>query len=569
VRVRAGIWLIGALFALAFAGTASAMTPSITEFSTGLKSTDNPFAITPGPDGNLWFTDSGTGRAIGRVSTAGSITKFSSGLPMGSSPRFIAAGPDGNLWFTDAGSSPAIGQIDTSGHVAEFADNLNPGSSPDAITAGPDASVWFTDRGATPAIGRVDGAGKIHEFALGPGSSPAGIAAGPDGNLWFTDQGSTRAIGRMDTAGHVHEFSAGLRPGSMPALIAAGPDGNLWFTDRGTTSAIGRVTPAGNITEFTTGLNLGSSPNGITAGPDGALWFTDQGTPRAIGRVDTSGGILEFGTGLAAGSMPAGIGAGPDGNVWFTDLSNTTPAVGSITTPPTATTVSASATGSTTAAVLGLVDGHAQPSTFHVEYGIPGGSLASTAGHNFGVTRGPTHVTAALGRLRPNTTYQARVVVANPTDTATGSLLLFTTGPPADRITRMRLQPKVMVPASRGGTVRPARAPGALVSYTGTQPASTTFTVEHAVQGRRQGRNCVRRNRGNRSAKPCTLLVKVGSFRHKDPVGRVRFRFTGRIRHHPLAPGNYRLDAEPRSAGGIGRTVHKNFSVKAARKKRG
>jgi hypothetical protein len=178
-------------------------------------------------------------------------------------------------------------------------------------------------------------------------------------------------------------------------------------------------------------------------------------------------------------------------------------------------------------------------------------------------------VTAALGRLRPNTTYQARVLATNSTDTATGRLLFFTTGPPVDRITRMRLRPKAMVPASRGGTVRAARAAGALVSYTGTQPATTTFTVEHAVQGRRHGPNCVRRNRRNRSAKPCTLLVKVGSFKHKDPAGRVRFRFTGRIRHHALAPGSYRLDAEPRSAGGIGRTVHKNFSVKAARKNRG
>ena len=62
--------------------------------------------------------------------------------------------------------------------------------------------------------------------------------------------------------------------------------------------------------------------------------------------------------------------------------------------------------------------------------------------------------------------------------------------------------------------------------------------------------------------------MKLGSFKHKDAAGRVRFRFTARIRHHALAPGNYRLGAEPHSAGGIGRVVHKNFSVRAAQQKK-
>jgi len=564
------ICLIGALALLAFAAPASAFTPTISEFTSGLTTADNPFDVAPGPDGNLWFTDAGAAHAIGRITTAGTITKFTVGLPSGSSPLFITAGPDGNLWFTDAGATPAIGRIGTGGHMDEFTSHLNAGSSPNAITAGPDGNLWFTDQGTTPAIGHIDPAGNIHEFDLTAGASPAGIAAGPDGDLWFANAGATPSIDRMTTSGVVVDhFSTGLRPGSAPAQITPGPDGNLWFTDRGTTPAIGRMSTAGNITEFSSGLNLGSSPRDITAGADGALWFADQGTAGAIGRVSTTGDILDFGTGLNSGSKPSGIAAGPDGNVWFTDVSNTKPAVGRVTTPPSATTVSASATGSASAAVLGLVNGHAQPTTAHVEYGVLGGNLAATSGQNLGTTIGPTHMSVALGKLRPNTTYQARVVAINPTDTGTGALMLFTTGPPADRITRFRLRPKVMVAASSGGTVRGARAPGALVSYTGSQPATTTFTVEHAVQGRLRGRNCVPRNRRNRGARPCTLLVKVGSFKHKDPAGRVRFRFTGRLGHRTLRPGNYRLDAEPHSAGGVGRTVQKNFSVKAAPRKRG
>jgi hypothetical protein len=215
------------------------------------------------------------------------------------------------------------------------------------------------------------------------------------------------------------------------------------------------------------------------------------------------------------------------------------------------------------------VDGHAQTTNFRVEYSVPGGSLASTGGRNLN-THGPTHVTIALSRLRPNTTYVARFVATNPTDTTDGDFVTFTTGPPADRIIGMTLRPKTMVASSSGGPIKSARAArstGALVSYTGTQPATTTFTIERSVVGRRQGRNCVRRNRHNRFHRTCTLLVKVGSFRHRDQPGRVRFRFTARLHGRKLSPGAYRLDAEPHSTGGIGRTVRKSFNVKLPARK--
>ena len=39
-----------------------------------------PWGITPGPDGNLWFTENGAGK-IGRITTGGVITEFSLGSP--------------------------------------------------------------------------------------------------------------------------------------------------------------------------------------------------------------------------------------------------------------------------------------------------------------------------------------------------------------------------------------------------------------------------------------------------------------------------------------------------------
>jgi streptogramin lyase len=68
---------------------------SVTEFPIPTANS-TPFSITAGPDGNIWFTETG-GNKIGRISLAGTITEFSApGAPGG-----ITAGPDGALWFTE------------------------------------------------------------------------------------------------------------------------------------------------------------------------------------------------------------------------------------------------------------------------------------------------------------------------------------------------------------------------------------------------------------------------------------------------------------------------------------
>ena len=54
------------------------------------------------------------------------ISEFSSGLNAGSMPLGIAAGPDGNVWFTDNGTTKAIGVINPATHViSEFSAGLN------------------------------------------------------------------------------------------------------------------------------------------------------------------------------------------------------------------------------------------------------------------------------------------------------------------------------------------------------------------------------------------------------------------------------------------------------------
>jgi streptogramin lyase len=298
------------------AGPSSAAAVEITEF----KNTLNPaFAgIAGGPEGNLWFTGSGS---IGRITPAGVINKFTEGLGHESLPFDIVEASDDTLWFTDRVG--AIGRVSALGVSTEFKVGLNAGSLPEEIVRGADGSVWFVDGGAMAAIGRATPDGTIEEFSensveqhLNTGSKPTDIAAGPDGSIWFTDDGTTPAIGHVKPDGTIEEISNGLNGGGKPGDISAGSDGNIWFSDDGTTPAIGHVEPDGTIEEISNGLNGGSKPGALTSGPDGNMWFTDRGSTEAIGQITPSGAIAEFDAGLNSTNPPDDITAAADGNLW-------------------------------------------------------------------------------------------------------------------------------------------------------------------------------------------------------------------------------------------------------------
>jgi virginiamycin B lyase len=296
---RAMLALSFALASLLLA--APAATATITEFP--LPAGSAPGAITAGPDGALWFTESpGPGvrnARIGRITTAGTVTEFP--IPTANAfPSDITRGPDGALWFTE-GSVRRIGRVTTGGSGTEFAVS---GATGDlrGITAGPDGALWFT---ATEQVGRITTSGSVTLFSLSGGDARDAITAGPDGALWFTEQNANR-IGRITTSGTITSFPVPT-PESEPLGIVAGPDGALWFTEPNARK-IGRITTGGAITEFP--IRTQSYASQITAGPDGALWFGGG----KVGRITTSGMITDF-------LVPSAedIAAGPDGALWFTE----------------------------------------------------------------------------------------------------------------------------------------------------------------------------------------------------------------------------------------------------------
>ncbi len=269
-----------------------------------------PYAITAGPDGNLWFTEHAA-KNVARITPSGAITEFSvaAGLPTG-----ITLGPDGNLWF--AGGTE-IGRVTPTGGITGFPVPLSHLSSGATyIASGPDGNMWFTYQAfAAGSIDRMTLGGIITPYTTGPSFSnvPEGIAAGPDGNIWFTEF-DNNAIGRITPSGSITEFSLPTA-NSEPTGIVAGSDGNLWFTESAG-NKVGRITPSGSITEFPI-PTAASQPTSIAAGGDGNLWFTENAGEK-IGKITPAGIISEFSVPPSSG--PYGIAAGPDGNLWFTEI---------------------------------------------------------------------------------------------------------------------------------------------------------------------------------------------------------------------------------------------------------
>ena len=278
-----------------------------------------PGAITTGPDGALWFTDT---RSIGRITTAGAVSHFP--YPANVQAVDIASGPDGALWFTDVDGN-SINRLTTSGKFTRY---TNAGIvHPVRITAGPDGALWFTNTGPDGnghSIGRITTAGAVTIYTNANIIGPGDITAGPDGAVWFTSIENS-AIGRITKAGTITMFTD---PGIyLPGNITTGPDGALWFTRY---NAIGRITTAGKVTVPYTFSKITPQLNGLATGSDGALWFTNLADGE-IGRLTTTGALSYF-AGPSV-TYPNEITAGPDGALWFTNSGS----IGRITvsTPPT------------------------------------------------------------------------------------------------------------------------------------------------------------------------------------------------------------------------------------------
>jgi virginiamycin B lyase len=451
------------------AGVAAAPAPAalepvpfgtITEFPTAPGS--RPLAIVAGPDGALWFTQTGANK-IGRMSTDGVLTDEWTVPTPNSSLDGIAIGPDGSVWFAEVLGNK-IGRLRPDRTIVEYAvPTLD--SRPTEVAVGPDGNVWFTERGTAAApgskVGRVEpSTGSVTDYAVRTGSRPLGIVGGPDGNVWFTESAGNR-VGRISTAGAVLDEYEMPQPNSQPWEPAVGPDGAIWFTQIAG-NRIGRLTVGGALTEYAV-PTAASQPNVIASGPRGAtmqsdsLWFAQSGANK-IARITTGGAITEFPI-PSPNTQPIGVAAGPDGHVWFAE--------------------SAAATGNrigrlfvTTVVPVQGDTGATVPATLALSLGTP----ASFGSFTPGVAR---TYDASMTANVISTAGDATLSVADPNPTATGRLVNGSFSLPQP------LMAKASSAAGTGSTSAPiggSVSPTTLLTYAGpTSNDAVTVSFQQAI----------------------------------------------------------------------------------------
>ena len=276
---------------------------------------DNPFGVTRGPDGCLWFCEY-TGQQIrkilpdGRIQTVAGTGKkgFSgdNGPALEASfnlPHEIRFDSEGHLHVVDM-ANHVVRRIDKkTGLIRTLAGTGTPGYTGDG---GPAASAQL--------------------------KQPHSIQFGPAGDLFVCDIGN-HVIRRIDRSGVISTFAGTGKPGPTPdgAPIAGTPlngprsldfdaAGNLWLATREGNQvfefdlAAGLIRHRAGTGKKGFGGNGGpareatlSGPKGIAVAPDGSIYLADTES-HSVRRIDVKSGTLE----LVAGTGEKGD--GPDGD---------------------------------------------------------------------------------------------------------------------------------------------------------------------------------------------------------------------------------------------------------------
>jgi hypothetical protein len=138
----------------------------------------------------------------------------------------------------------------------------------------------------------------------------------------------------------------------------------------------------------------------------------------------------------------------------------------------------------------------------------------------------------------------------------------FTTATVVPTLSGLTLHPSRFRAAKRGASTA-ARPPiGTTISYRDTTRATTIFTVQRSATGRRSGKRCVA-HRGPlpAGARRCSLLVRLGRFRHVDSPGLNRLRFSGRIAGRSLPAHSYTLIATASNTRGKSGRLTARFEI--------
>lgn len=227
--------------------------------------------ITEGRDGSLWVPETLTNPntfaekpAIGRITRRGAITTFA--IPFGkpgpdsSYPGDLGAitpGPDGNVWFT--GDYPAkngcsrtsiVGRITTRGQMRLFPlpRSFSSFSSSygvfdpqveSTVVSGPGANLWFAADNShdIPGVAEISADGKLERFV--PAEIYGNFVAGSKGEVWFAGNGLAQSgqLALVTRSGIVVTYDLPAEDYEYSGVtgVAFGTGGELWLTTESST----------------------------------------------------------------------------------------------------------------------------------------------------------------------------------------------------------------------------------------------------------------------------------------------------------------------------------------------
>jgi virginiamycin B lyase len=267
--------------------------------------TGTPGHITPGPDGNVWFTLKDSQKEFGRIAPDGTITEYDT--PNNVAVADIASGPStaggahDRIWMTQEGLvvkwDPAAG--------TGTAHAINTLSAPRDIAADADGNMWAVGLDRVVKIA-PDGT-KLGDFLVGQVSG-RGITRGSDGRMYLADFGNS-ALQAFTTANPNAPQKIDL--GVAPQEVEPGPSGQLGVSLPN--SEMARVSIQGAVQKTT---DAATDPFGVAYGNDGAYWFA-QFASNTLGRL-TSDGQYSKPITLPAGTGPRYIARGAGDTLWVT-----------------------------------------------------------------------------------------------------------------------------------------------------------------------------------------------------------------------------------------------------------
>ena len=212
-----------------------------------------------------------------------------------------------------------------------------------------------------------------------------------------------------------------------------------------------------------------------------------------------------------------------------------------MTTPPAVSTGAATAIGAGAVKLEGTVNGHAQATTYRVDFGQTTAYGTSHMGNAAsGFTNSP--VSETFGSLAPHTTYHYRVVAINGTDVSVGADATVTTLA-LPRISRVRVSNKRWRAGRQGPKVSKRVPTGTRISFRLDRDAGVQVRFLISKPGRKVGRRCKAPTRKNRRGTRCRFVSSGKELSFGGHAGTNTIRFQGRITRggKPLKPGSYQL----------------------------